>query len=500
MYMKQYRDVCKKIINEGRLSHNRTGVDAISIFGDSIRVDLAKEFPAITCKRAFVRGAIGELNWMLSGSTNVLDLHKRNIHFWDQWAIKGEHTINKTVNEIKREFYAKSQEVWEHQIIIAKELGAADPIAWVCNDFNINMQKVIDDRFITVTPDVDKLTQFLIGKTHPDINNNIPLNAHTAKAYIYKIWDSISSDVEFEDIMQLLSTTIDKAFGGLFCSYSETDVIVAIMEATNCSREDATQIVGHHPLEKIIEQYKLPNVIKQQTCEVGELGPVYGYNWRNWETSKGEKVDQITNLINTITNNPTSRRHVLSFWNIEHLPDERYTPQENVARGRMALAPCHWMCEFDVQLFTTRELIDNLRDAAGIRPHFGLEERWTDEGIRKLVISHNLPIGKLNIHPHMRSWDFPAGAPVNLVFYAALCHMVAQQTNLTVGDMWFTASNIHMYVDQVDIMKQVIELPERPTPTFKLTEHPKSIFEYSDSCYQLENYDPHPTVRVPVAL
>lgn len=495
--MKQYRDICNKIIKEGRLSNNRTGVKTLAIFGADIRVNLAEEFPAITCKRAFVRGGVAELNWMLSGSTNVKDLHKRNVHFWDQWAIKGQHLAPKTLTEIRREFHSKTTDSWDDAIKRAVAQGATVPHARVCSWYGIDMDRLTDDRYRYVELEMDDLKNFLVGKCRE--GNDFPMTYRDAVDFVYSIWDDYE-DEDYKDIPHKVAARLESTYGSIYTPHTEESLCIALMDKYGHTKEEAMKLIGHKPLDLVQDCHGINNMIAVKTCEEGDLGPVYGFNWRNWKVGHGKDVDQIKDLVHNLKNNPTSRRHVLSFWNVEHLPDERFTPQQNVVRGKMALAPCHWMCEFDVQLYSLTELLDKLRDEKHLKPHFGVSEEWTYEGIQALAINHGVAIGRLNIHPHMRSWDFPAGAPVNLVFYSTLCHMLAQQCNLEVGELWFTATNVHMYVDQVDIMRDVLKTTQRQSPKFKLTEKPNDIFSYSDNCYELIDYNPHPTVKVPVAL
>lgn len=498
--MKQYRDVCNKIIQSGRLSTNRTGVDTLSIFGCELRFDLVKEFPAITCKRAFVRGAVAELNWMLSGSTSVLDLHKSKVYFWDQWAIKGEHVVDKSINELKRDFYAKCDECWEHEIAYSKETASESPERVICDEYNIDMTQIVDDRFIYRAGNINDVVTFMIGKSTPSINNGEPITKEQAKNIIFSKWSILSEQLNSsKEVSNAILDYAEDTFGGFYAPYTQSNLRIALIDELDVTREKAESMIGHAPLAQVAKKYNIPRLVKVQTCEVGDLGPVYGFNWRHWDNGEHGEIDQITDLVKNLKHNPMSRRHVLSFWNPAHLPDERFTPQENVARGKMALAPCHWMCEFKVDYYTQRELLDLLKDK-NIRPHFGLVENWTFESIQKLAVSKGINLGKLNIHPHMRSWDFPAGAPVNLAFYAAFCHMLAQQCGYDVGELWYTGSDVHMYVDQVEIMKTILENEARCAPEFKLTEHPDDIFGYSDNCYELIGYNPHPTVKVPVAL
>lgn len=490
--MKQYNEICANIIENGRVRKNRTGVDTRAVLGVDIRVDLAKEFPAITSKRAFVRGGVGELNWMLSGSTNIADLHSREIYFWDQWAIKGPHKVDTTLSERKRFFNSLGlKETWEEVMEEAKV--ATSPISRVCRLYGIPMERLHDDRYITRPPEsIEELAELLKFHSH--------LSEQEAREQLRKA----HLELQTLDVDALLTQLALNGYN-LISAPTEYDIIMVLMDKMGFSREAAKDLVKDDTLEDLVKRYKLGNFCAFKVTETGELGPVYGYNWTNWKCSDGRVINQIDQIIDNLRKNPESRRHILSFWNVEHLPDERYTPQENVQRGKMALAPCHWMCEFSAEMFTEEELRANIQemDMDWVLTYMDNYDELSFDDLVKVCRSHHIPVGRLNIHPHMRSWDFAAGAPVNLVFYATFCHMMAEQTGLTPGEFWMTGFDVHLYEDQIDFIKPMLELEDRPLPQFRLKKGfvpVMSIYDYADDCYELIDYNPHPAIRVPVAL
>jgi thymidylate synthase len=135
----------------------------------------------------------------------------------------------------------------------------------------------------------------------------------------------------------------------------------------------------------------------------GNLGPVYGYQWRSWPTPDGQHIDQIQQIIGQIKATPNSRRLIVSAWNVADLPDERISPQQNVALGKMALAPCHVLFQF--------------------------------------YVANN----KLSCQLYQRSCDTFLGLPFNIASYALLTHMVAQQCDLEIGDLVWTGGDVHLY-------------------------------------------------------
>ncbi len=177
----------------------------------------------------------------------------------------------------------------------------------------------------------------------------------------------------------------------------------------------------------------------------GELGPVYGKQWRSWEGANGETVDQITWLINEIKRNPDSRRLVVSAWNPVDLP-------------KMALSPCHCLFQFYVAE------------------------------------------GKLSCQLYQRSADSFLGVPFNIASYALLTMMVAQVCHLELGDFVHTFGDLHLYSNHVEQAKLQLSRELRPLPTMKINPKVKSIFEFNFEDFTLENYNPHPHIKAIVAI
>jgi thymidylate synthase len=177
----------------------------------------------------------------------------------------------------------------------------------------------------------------------------------------------------------------------------------------------------------------------------GELGPVYGYQWRSWPAPNGQSVDQISSVIEEIKRNPDSRRLIVSAWNVSDL-------------DRMALAPCHALFQFYVA------------------------------------------DGKLSCQMYQRSADVFLGVPFNLASYALLTMMVAQVCNLAPGDFIHTLGDAHLYVNHLDQAREQLTRDPRPLPAMKLNLEVKSIFDFKFSDFTLENYDPHPSIKAPIAV
>jgi len=177
----------------------------------------------------------------------------------------------------------------------------------------------------------------------------------------------------------------------------------------------------------------------------GDLGPIYGYQWRKWKDYKGGHIDQITEAIETIKNNPESRRIIVSAWNVADLSD-------------MKLPPCHAFFQFYV---------------AG---------------------------GKLSLQLYQRSADIFLGVPFNIASYALLLLMVAQVTGLKPGDFVHTLGDAHIYSNHMEQVDLQLTREPRPLPVMKLNPDVKSIFDFKYEDFTLEGYDPHPHIKATVAV
>jgi len=171
--------------------------------------------------------------------------------------------------------------------------------------------------------------------------------------------------------------------------------------------------------------------------EEGNLGPVYGYQWRNWPTPNGTSIDQISELIKQIKSKPNSRRLIVSAWNVADLPDESISPQANVARNKMALPPCHAFFQFYVA------------------------------------------DGKLSCQLYQRSADIFLGVPFNIASYALLTMMIAQVCNLKSGEFIHTLGDAHLYNNHAEQVNTQLSRQPYPLPRMTLNPNIKNIFDFS---------------------
>ena len=189
--------------------------------------------------------------------------------------------------------------------------------------------------------------------------------------------------------------------------------------------------------------------------ENGDLGPVYGHQWRNWNS---EEIDQIQIVIDTLKTNPDSRRMLVSAWNPSVLPDTARSFAENVKNNKAALPPCHAFFQF--------------------------------------YVANN----KLSCQLYQRSADVFLGVPFNIASYALLTLMVAQVCGYEAGDFIHTFGDVHVYSNHQDQIKEQLSRTPKPLPLMKLNPLVKNIFDFTYDDFELLNYDPHPLIKGKVAI
>jgi len=192
--------------------------------------------------------------------------------------------------------------------------------------------------------------------------------------------------------------------------------------------------------------------------ENGDLGPVYGAQWRSWPAPDGTTIDQVGVLLDDLRQRPHSRRHIISGWNPAVLPDESVSPSENAAAGRQALPPCHTLFQFYVN------------------------------------------DGRLSCQLYQRSADAFLGVPFNIASYALMTMMIAQVSDLEPGEFIHTFGDAHIYLNHLEQVHTQLAREPFPLPVMRMNPAVKSLFDFTYEDFELTGYQSHPAIRAPIAV
>jgi len=208
-------------------------------------------------------------------------------------------------------------------------------------------------------------------------------------------------------------------------------------------------------------QYLKDNGVRiwdEWATESGDLGPLYGKQWVAWPKPNCETINQIAEVVETLKNNPNSRRMIVTAWNPADLPDESISPQQNVENGQMALATCHAFFQFYVAN------------------------------------------GRLSCQLYQRSADTFLGVPFNIASYALLVHMMAQQTGLEVGEFVWTGGDVHLYNNTIEQAKEQLTRAPYKLPKLVIKRQPETIFDYKFEDFEIAGYESHPHIKATVSV
>lgn len=387
--MQAYLDLLRHVRQHGIAKDDRTGTGTLSVFGWQMRFDLSEGFPLVTTKKLHLRSIIHELIWFLKGDTNIGYLKDNGVNIWDEWAIKEDETVEKSLTN------------YDRVVLRAEKLG------------------------ITVTESKERAER--------------------------------------------------------------DDYIVRRMGLTPSSHGGGEPNGG----EKILDDEGIPRTRQVIVRPKGDLGPVYGKQWRSWVGANGKTFDQIAWVIEELKRNPDSRRLVVSAWNVADL-------------DKMALHPCHCLFQFyttpmdrgeRLRMFWQDERFEQQRRFAGDPEEYS----WDD--IEDYVLDEaGIPTRKLSCQLYQRSGDIFLGVPFNIASYALLTHMVAQVVNMGVGEYIHTLGDAHIYSNHLEQADLQLTRSPRDLPTLCLNPEIQNIFDFKFEDVTIEGYDPHPAIKAPVAV
>lgn len=253
---------------------------------------------------------------------------------------------------------------------------------------------------------------------------------------------------------------------------------------------EAALLEGDDDEEKmaVLDSQNVPREGFRDVTTSGELGPVYGKQWRDWVGPDGQHHDQISTIIKQLRNDPDSRRIIVSAWNVGEL-------------DQMALAPCHAFFQFYTRELSLDERVawaeDNDNELWSDYTHatfvdIDTRNAWLDRA--------NVPTRALSCQLYQRSADCFLGVPFNIASYALLIHMVAQQVNMVPHEFVWTGGDVHIYSNHMEQVNVQLQRQPKALPKLIIKRKPDSIFEYKFEDFELDGYDPHPAIKAPVAI
>lgn len=426
--MQQYKDLVKLIKETGVYKADRTGTGTLSIFGHQMRFDLSNgQFPLVTLKKTHLKSIIHELLWFLQGATNIRYLKENGVSIWDEWVKEG----------------------------------------------------TAEYRDLTI----DELTTAI--KKHTKVE-----------------WFGFNCREE-------------EAGPAINCEYSKQSQSVTF----NIRPSDYERVgVRNGPIIDVLRFVAGELGVQTKQLIAGELGPVYGSQWRSWPNPKieliedqeekarymasgltyadwlasgqakahvkNESIDQISNLIKMLENNPDSRRLIVSAWN----------PAEV---DHMALPPCHALFQFYTAPLSGHErwkLMDKKRI------YISFCNTPSEEELHRLADEHGIPQRRLSCQLYQRSCDTFLGVPFNIASYALLVMMVAQVTNMEPGDFVWTGGDVHLYSNHMEQVDLMLSREPHALPKMKINPDVKDLFGFKFEDFELVDYVHDAAISAPIAV
>lgn len=461
--MKQYLELLQDVLENGVQKGDRTGVGTRSVFGRQMRFDLSEGFPLVTTKKIHFKSVVHETLWMVSGQTNVQYLKDNGVSIWDEW----------------HRPYSDNREL---AFIDARVPTDGCEYSGDFSYAGLNLSESVDRKLIGIWV---RMMRRCYDKKHHRYKYyggkgvTVDINWHDPKVFIeevkliphwnYKLsdWNAFQLDKDYYGARQYgidTSVWLHESENSMYTKAVKPILVApiggdsqificmaSVARALKIPKSTVHRFVRDMPVNSLkgrnskfsgwtFSELDSSKLVRLSLIEKGDLGPVYGYQWRKW----GGQVDQIADVIEQIKENPNSRRLLVTAWNPMDIYD-------------CALPPCHVMFQF------------------------GVTE------------------GKLSCMFTMRSNDVFLGNPFNVAGYALLTHMVAQQCDLEVGELVFSGVDVHLYSNHVEQARLQLSREPRPLPKLLLNKA-KSIFDYKYEDFKLEGYDPHPAIRGEVAV
>lgn len=470
--MKQYHELLKDVLENGYPSSDRTGTGTLSVFGRQTRYNLQDGFPLLTTKKTHFKSIVHELLWILSGDTNIKYLKDNGIKIWDEWS----QFVGDYPNKTRLIDWVKIKKIEGHDYygnfstegLNAERESIDDKLRNIWSKMMSRCYKKEAHNFhlyggcgVKVHKDWHDVCRFV-----DDAKNLINWENKLNNWNEYELdKDYFGSGVYSKETCTWLQSSENNIYTkscdpfevdvngikSICFSYSDAEEKTGISRTTlhRWATEGKTSKskFKHRDLEISFQKItpKEGHVLRYLFTN-GNLGPVYGKQWRRWEAD-GRTVDQIANLVRDLKNNPNSRRLIVSAWNAADIKD-------------MALPPCHTFFQFRV---------------------YGR---------------------KLSCQLYQRSADLFLGVPFNIASYSLLTHMIAHVLNLEVGDFIHTFGDAHIYLNHVDQVKELLKRdPEKYSlPKIELNSEIKNIDDFKYEDIKIIGYESYPSIKAPVSV
>ena len=522
--MNQYLELLQKIKDEGRLTGDRTGTGTRSFFGHQMRFDLQKGLPVVTTKKIHIPSIMHELIWMLSGDTNDNYLRANNVKIWEEWtASSSKYPDDKRIP------------VWVNKKVIS-DVSSNHLENPIDSDFNI------DENTTEQEHSLHHVWWRMIDRCYNKNSHNykfyggsgitVDTSWHSCKKFIndaklLKNWedklndwsnynldkDYFSSNVYSKETCVWLNSKENNVYTKKFRPFEiefedgRKKIYLSLFDCSSSIGIPRTTIYRYLE-EGLPKNYKTKNSSSIKRLRYieerdekslrlrfssGDLGPVYGAQWRNWNS---DGIDQIQIAIDDLKNKSESRRITVNSWNPSVLPDTSKSFDFNVANGKAALPPCHSFFQLKSYEATLEERITWVKQHY---PLIDLDEAGPSE-MEGFLDFNNVPRKIVSLQLYQRSADVFLGVPFNITFYATLTEMFAAQTGMIAKEFIHTFGDVHIYnnhVDQVDL--QLSREPYK-LPQLILNPNIKSIFDYSFEDIKVANYQHHSGIKGKVSI